>query len=101
MSRKTKPQMVESEAVGLDLELLPRKRKSRPKIPPAIRAKVYERDGYRCVNCGVRYPLSVDHVIPLSKGGKNRMENMVTMCKPCNADKADSAQVYRPVRPRA
>ena len=99
MSRKSNVPAIQSEPVGLDLELLPRKKKRRPKIAPAVRAAVYERDGYRCVNCGVNRQLTVDHVVPLSKGGKNRISNMVTLCRPCNFDKADGTALYRPVRP--
>lgn len=59
------------------------------------RARLYERDGWRCVYCEA-YPgskeselLSLDHLRPLSKGGSNRSENLVTACKSCNSKRQD------------
>ena len=50
---------------------------------------VYKRDGYQCLYCGEdnRKELTLDHVIPKSKGGKNTWENLVTCCKSCNVKK--------------
>ena len=58
-----------------------------PSIPPALRAAVYERDGYRCVDCGTGEDLSCDHVIPESLGGPTTLANLVTRCVPCNRRK--------------
>ncbi len=44
----------------------------------------------RCHHCGERFAkemLTLDHVIPLSRGGKSTKNNCVPSCKPCNADK--------------
>ena len=41
-----------------------------------------------CRYCGVRQNLTVDHVVPLSKGGKWAWENLVTACTRCNGQKA-------------
>lgn len=51
------------------------------------RLKIYQRDGYKCVYCGTHKKLTIDHVIPKSKGGKNTWENMVTCCSDCNSKK--------------
>ncbi len=55
------------------------------------RADVFERDGHRCVYCGlVQEPalLSVDHVQPKVRGGDGSEGNVVTACMACNTAKA-------------
>jgi 5-methylcytosine-specific restriction endonuclease McrA len=52
--------------------------------------KVFERDGRRCVECGATGRLTVDHIVPRSKGGTDALENLQTMCSPCNGRKGDS-----------
>lgn len=55
------------------------------------RDNIFKRDNYECVYCGcdVKKELTLDHVIPQSKGGGNTWENLVTACKRCNCEKAD------------
>ena len=53
------------------------------------RHRIMRRDGYSCVYCGSKKDLTIDHVIPISKGGKSSYTNTVTCCKDCNAKKAD------------
>jgi hypothetical protein len=60
---------------------------SRPKIPDTLRASIYERDGYRCVECEATEDLSLDHIWPFSKGGEDTYENLRTLCRPCNSRK--------------
>jgi 5-methylcytosine-specific restriction endonuclease McrA len=50
---------------------------------------VYRRDGFRCVYCGSGANLTLDHVLPRSRGGDNSWENLVTCCRKCNAKKDD------------
>jgi hypothetical protein len=52
-----------------------------------IRRIIFERDGYACIYCGSNNRLEGDHVLPLSRGGSNAFENLVTACKPCNRAK--------------
>jgi len=58
---------------------------------PLNRMNVFRRDGWACVYCGDRdkRSLTIDHVVPQSKGGKNTWENLVTACKTCNHKKSD------------
>lgn len=63
----------------------PRYRKA--KIGHALRTQVYERDGYTCVSCGARRQLTCDHIIAESRGGPTTLENLQTMCAPCNSRK--------------
>lgn len=58
-------------------------------ISKSKRRNVYERDGYRCVRCGATDDLSLDHIVPVSRGGKNDYENLQTMCRPCNVRKGN------------
>jgi 5-methylcytosine-specific restriction endonuclease McrA len=53
------------------------------------RRAVFARDDWTCQYCGVRANLTVDHVIPRSKGGLSNWENIVASCAPCNRRKAD------------
>jgi hypothetical protein len=53
-----------------------------------IKSVIFERDDYMCVYCGYRSVskknLSIDHVLPRSRGGPSTYANCVTACKPCN-----------------
>ncbi len=54
------------------------------------RTRIYERDGYRCVYCGERFPaeeLTLDHVQPRVRGGDRSDGNLVTACGGCNTRK--------------
>ena len=48
------------------------------------RQRVFKRDGFKCVYCGVSKNLTIDHVMPKSRGGGNTWMNLVTCCKNCN-----------------
>jgi hypothetical protein len=53
---------------------------------------LYARDRYLCAYCGDEfsaYKLTIDHVHPQSRGGKNVWQNCVTACKTCNHKKGD------------
>ena len=59
------------------------------------RTNVYLRDGYKCQYCGVNVTDTtgtLDHVLPLSKGGKSNWLNLTTACKPCNWKKGSKHQ---------
>lgn len=54
------------------------------------RQNIYARDRYHCQYCGARFAteeLTYDHVIPKSRGGKTKWENIVTCCVECNRKK--------------
>src|ERR1700678_3370420 len=53
------------------------------------RRAVFPRDSGPCQYCGSRSNLTVDHVIPRSKGGSSSWENIVASCAPCNRRKRD------------
>lgn len=74
------------------------------------RRNLFARDGNRCQYCGKRFPtseLSIDHVVPRSRGGDTTWENVVCSCVRCNVRKGgrtpDEAQmrlVKAPVKPK-
>lgn len=57
----------------------------RPAIPLRVRWEVLARDENRCVICGATERLSLDHVIPFSKGGPDTVENLRVLCRYCNS----------------
>jgi 5-methylcytosine-specific restriction endonuclease McrA len=74
---------------------------------PLTKANVFKRDGNTCVYCGEgkRKDLTIDHVVPKSKGGKDTWKNLVTACFKCNNKKASlslkefGAEIPQPKRP--
>ena len=77
---------------------------------PVSRRTVMARDHYACQYCGIRLSraqLTIDHVLPRSRGGETRWDNVVTACGPCNRRKGsrtpDEARMplrCQPRRPR-
>ncbi len=60
----------------------------RENIPASVRNEIFERDAGACVYCGVSsVALHLDHIMPFSRGGSSRPENLVLACVPCNLSK--------------
>jgi len=55
------------------------------------RKRIYKRDNFECVYCGSKKNLTIDHVIPRSKGGQNTWDNLVTCCSGCNLRKGNKS----------
>ena len=78
-------------------------KEQRSAMTPSLRYDVLQRDGFRCQICGATQEdgvkLHVDHIIPVSKGGKTEMSNLRTLCDRCNIGKGakieDSAHANR------
>jgi len=51
------------------------------------RQRLYKRDNHECAYCGSKKELTIDHIIPKSRGGKNSWNNLITCCLPCNLKK--------------
>ena len=68
----------------------------REHIPARLRHEVFQRDNYRCRECGAtnkETTLEIDHIVPVSKGGTNNINNLQTLCKTCNRAKHARAWV--------
>ena len=65
--------------------------KPRKPIPSAVRATVWDMTGGRCTYCGVQTnpfrDFSIDHVVPVVKGGGDDVINLVPCCRSCNSRK--------------
>jgi CRISPR/Cas system Type II protein with McrA/HNH and RuvC-like nuclease domain len=69
----------------------------------ASRPRIYKRDNYECVYCGSKKDLTLDHVLPKSRGGGNDWTNLVTSCFKCNLKKGnktpDEAKMFMRQKP--
>lgn len=62
----------------------------RKAVSKKLRFEVFKRDSFTCQYCGKKAPdvvLHIEHITPVSKGGKNTMMNLVTSCVECNLGK--------------
>jgi 5-methylcytosine-specific restriction endonuclease McrA len=50
---------------------------------------IYKRDNYTCGYCGAKEGLTLDHILPSSRGGKDEWTNLVTACTKCNVKKGN------------
>ena len=87
---ETNGQVFRSERASIDAPSVIRLRYF-VKIPYRARASltrraVFARDDWTCQYCG-KAAENVDHVLPRSKGGEHRWENVVASCRPCNSRK--------------
>ncbi len=60
-------------------------------VPPLNNETLFRRDAFLCMYCGGRFApaqLSRDHIRPLSQGGRDHWNNVVTACRRCNNAKA-------------
>lgn len=76
-------------------------------LRPVIAPRVYERDGYTCVVCQLGHDardaedrertvvpvLSVDHIVPIARGGSNGFDNLQTLCRWCNSSKGSKTMI--------
>ena len=68
------------------------------------RKNILKRDGHRCMYCGTREGrMTVDHILPRLRGGRDVWENLICACHPCNNQKGNRtpAEAGMPLRGRA
>jgi 5-methylcytosine-specific restriction endonuclease McrA len=87
---------IRSENMALDMPLVIRLvyyvRVPHRLLIPLTRRTILARDQYSCQYCGAQPPkgqLTLDHVIPRSRGGGDSWDNIVAACIPCNQRKGD------------
>jgi hypothetical protein len=59
-------------------------------VPPLNNRELFNRDRFMCAFCGVvstPYRLTCDHILPMSRGGRDTWMNVVTACRNCNQKK--------------
>lgn len=86
---------------GRERSLLDRAKRHGVYIESVNKRKVYERDKHRCYVCNTKVVMcddyqpnqaTLDHIIPLSKGGSHTYDNVRTCCHRCNSNKANTIQ---------
>ena len=96
-----------SMQVPIVIRVLRMVKRNRRKQVAFSKKNIRRRDNYTCQYCGERERmLTVDHVVPKSRGGKTSWNNMVVACKPCNLKKgnktareAEMKLINKPRRP--
>lgn len=58
-------------------------------VTPALWKALMERDGGKCRDCGTTEDLQADHVVPVARGGKTILSNLVLRCAHDNASRGD------------
>lgn len=81
------------EEINFEATLKEYKSKSQRKLmTKALRKQIMERDNYTCCICGKYMPdevgLHIDHIVPVSKGGKTVPSNLQVLCSKCNGSKS-------------
>lgn len=72
---------------------------------PFSKRNIFVRDKFACAYCGSNKNLTIDHIMPASRGGKTTFENCITACRPCNNKKGNripsEAKMYLSHQPYA
>lgn len=84
---KEKAQVISDRVIRL-LEYIKLPLSKLREIKPS-RAMIYKRDNNKCQYCGATRKLTIDHVVPKSKGGQDTWDNLVVACSSCNTKKGD------------
>lgn len=86
-------QGTEAKAPEMPKTKVPSRRRD---APLKLRLSVLKRDNFRCVFCGkspatnLGVVLHIDHIVPFSKGGETKLNNLQTLCEQCNLGKSDT-----------
>jgi hypothetical protein len=72
--------------------ILSGRRSRRKSISESLRWRIWERDNFKCHYCGWCQFLTVDHRIPVSRGGTDDESNLVTACEDCNRSKGNMSE---------
>lgn len=83
------------QSIGLECTISEYNSKDqRKRMTKALREEIAVRDNYTCQICGKYMPdgvgLHIDHIVPISKGGKSIPSNLQVLCSKCNGKKSDN-----------
>lgn len=92
LQRNSKRLGISKDEYLLLISSVPRKKSAR-RISKKKRLEVFERDHWACKVCGSRSNLTVDHILPVSKGGGKELSNLQVLCDACNEIKGDKVIV--------
>jgi hypothetical protein len=67
--------------------------KNRKKISIKDRWDIYKLDNFKCSICDGKN-ITIDHIVPISKGGKNEKDNYCALCEECNLIKKDNELIH-------
>jgi len=73
-----------------DIEL-----KNKSSVSKGKKSYVFMRDKHSCLACGTKENLTLDHIIPRSKGGSNDVDNLQVLCQHCNLAKGTNNLDFR------
>ena len=65
----------------------PEYRKEWRSLSRELSPAIFSRDENMCTYCGAKEYLTIDHILPLSRGGSNNKDNLTTACRSCNSRK--------------
>lgn len=69
---------------------VPEQRREWNALRCTVKVEIITRDGGHCQHCGTTEDLTIDHIIPIFKGGTNDPANLQTLCRSCNSKKGVS-----------
>lgn len=69
--------------------VLPKPAIERRPIPMKVRIRVLRKYGFKCAQCPSEDDLHIDHINPVSRGGKDDEDNLQVLCRTCNLRKGD------------
>jgi len=78
--------------ICLEMSKIFNKPRKRDPIDTRLRHEIFKRDGYKCIDCGKtkeNTTLHADHILPVSQGGTDELENLQTLCQACNLAKSN------------
>jgi hypothetical protein len=68
---------------------IPDARKRLGEVSNKVKKQIIERDGNKCLKCGIGVNLEIHHITPLCLGGDNQKENLATLCFKCHKQAPD------------
>ena len=60
-----------------------------------IREWLFNRDKHKCLKCGSKDNLTIDHIVPIHRDGQNKLSNLQSLCRSCNSSKGSNFKDYR------